>query len=74
MRDQKQVLSKQYVRYYGKVTGDVAMLKEVLNLYSVFKKVAIIRHLFHPMDSVLESIKFVSRSYMMGPGCQGFCL
>lgn len=50
------------------------MLKEVLNLYSVFKKVAIIRHLFHHMDSVRESIKFVSRSYMTGPGRQGFCL
>lgn len=41
VRDQKQVLSKQYVRYYGKVTGDMAMLKEVLNLDSVFKKVAL---------------------------------
>ena len=74
VRDQNQVFSEQYVRYYGKVTGDMAMLKEVLNLYLVFKKVAIIQHLFHHMKSVCESIKFVSQSYMTGPGCQGFCL
>lgn len=49
VRDQKQVFSKQYVRFYGTVAGDVAMLKEVSHLYSGFRKVTIIQHLFHHM-------------------------
>ena len=49
VRDQKPVFSKQYVRFYGKVADDVAMLKEVSHLYSGFKKVTIIQHLFHHM-------------------------
>ena len=60
VRDQKPVFSKQYVRFYGKVADDVATLKEVSHLYSGFKKVTIIQHLFNHMQSAQGSIKFAS--------------
>ena len=72
VRDQKQVFSKQYVSFYGTVAGDVAMLKEVSHLYSGFRKVTIIQHLFHHMQSAQGSIKFASRVACLAQSVKDF--
>lgn len=67
VRVQNQVFSKQYVRCYGKVGGDTATLKGMLNLHLRVRKVVLIKNWFHYVESGHTNIKFAIQGHMAGP-------
>ena len=72
VRNQNEVFSKQHVRCYGKMMGAMAMLREVLNLYLSFRKVAIIHVCFIARRVPIEILNLLLRPHMPVPWYQRF--